>query len=321
MKYRGPRFWHRESKAFASTRSYLRTFEKLRPQAVVAQYGPIGVTVLDACRAMKIPLIVFFRGNDATCRGVVDPLRSEYQRLFEEAHWLVAVAPTIRDALVRLGAPAKKIVVQPSGAECSKFSGAQPADAAEHFLSVGRFVPKKAPFRVIEAFALAHQHRSSISLTMIGEGPLLAETQQLVRVMGLESAVRFLGGQPHEKVADEMRRARALLQHSVVAPDGDSEGTPVSVMEAGASGLPVIGTRHAGIPDIVLHQETGLLVDEHDVQAMANAIVLLADQPKLAGTLGAAARDRVTRQFTVESTAKAVYKLIQNVTAPHREAA
>jgi len=313
--------WRGEARKYASTCSYLRTFERLRPQAVVAQYGPIGVTVLDACRALQLPLIVFFRGNDATCRSVVDPLRNEYLRLFEEARWLVAVAPTIRNVLVRLGAQAKKIVVQPSGAECNKFSLSYPADADEHFLSVGRFIPKKAPHRVIEAFALAHRQRRSISLTMIGEGPLLAETRELARALGVASAVRFLGGQPHDRVAGEMRRVRALLQHSVVAPDGDSEGTPVSVMEAGASGLPVIGTRHAGIPDVVLHQKTGLLVDEHDFTAMADAIVRLTDHPELAGTLGAAAHDRVTRQFSVESTAKAIYELIQNVTVPHRAAA
>jgi colanic acid/amylovoran biosynthesis glycosyltransferase len=253
-------------------------------------------------------------------RRVGEPLRGEYQRLFEEARWLVAVAPTIRDALIRLGAPAEKIIVQPSGAECERFSGARPANADAHFVSVGRFVPKKAPQRVVEAFALARQQRTSISLTMIGEGPLLAETRKFAGTLGVASAIRFLGGQPHECVADEMRQARAFLQHSVVAPDGDSEGTPVSVMEAGASGLPVIATRHAGIPNVVLHGQTDLLVDEHDVSSMADAIVRLTDDPELAGLLGRSARERVTREFSVETTAKTVFELIQRSIHPQQAA-
>ena len=79
-----------------------------------------------------------------------------------------------------------------------------------------------------------------------------------------------------------MRHARAFLQHSVVAQDGESEGTPVSVMEAGASGMPVIATRHAGIPEVVVNEETGVLVDEHNVSAMSDAIVRLAQDPALA---------------------------------------
>ena len=305
------RFWFGKPKAHAATQSYLRSFARLRPQAVVAQYGPLGVTVLDACRSLQLPLIVFFRGNDATCRPVVNLLREEYRCLFAQAHWLVAVAPSIRDALVRLGAPAEKIVVQPSGAECKQFFGARPAHVDPHFVSVGRFVPKKAPHRVIEAFATARQQREKISLTMIGEGPLLSETRKLAHSLGITSAVRFLGVQSQLRVAQEMRQSRAALQHSVVAPNGDSEGTPVSVMEAGASGLPVIATRHAGIPDVVLHGRTGLLVAEHDVNGMADAIVRLTDDQQLAGALGAAARQRITRHFSVQSTANAIFQLIE----------
>ena len=310
-----------KTKGHASTHSYVRAFKRLRPHAVIAQYGPLGVTVLDACQTTGVPLVVFFRGNDATCQSVVEPLRDAYGRLFDAANSLVAVAPNIRDSLIRLGAPAEKIIVQPSGADCERFFGARPAANNAHFVSVGRFVPKKAPHRIVEAFALAHRRRRLISLTMIGDGPMLAETRKLTRTLGIAPAVQFLGGQPHERVAREMRRARAFLQHSVVAPDGDSEGTPVSVMEAAASGLPVIATRHAGIPYVIVHGQTGLLGDEHDVTSMADAIVRLTDDGEFAESLGASARERIIRDFSVEATARTIFGLIQrSVQRPHAAA-
>jgi glycosyltransferase involved in cell wall biosynthesis len=112
-----------------------------------------------------------------------------------------------------------------------------------------------------------------------------------------------------------MRRCRAFLQHSLVAPDGDSEGSPVSVMEAQLSGLPVIATRHAGIPEVVQEGETGLLVDEGDVQAMAAAIARLATDPELAGRMGRSAARRASASFTVAHHLEAVADLVRRVVA------
>jgi glycosyltransferase involved in cell wall biosynthesis len=86
----------------------------------------------------------------------------------------------------------------------------------------------------------------------------------------------------------------------VEAANGDSEGTPNSVMEASACGLPVVATRHAGIPDVVIHNETGYLVDERDVDAMARHMIALVDAPEQAAAMGAAGRARVERGFSMD---------------------
>jgi Glycosyl transferases group 1 len=102
--------------------------------------------------------------------------------------------------------------------------------------------------------------------------------------------VTFLGEQPHDVVAAELRGARAFVQHSITAVDGDSEGLPNSVLEASATGIPVVSTRHAGIPEIVVDGTTGYLVDEHDVPAMVTQMERLLGDPALAATLGRAGR-------------------------------
>jgi glycosyltransferase involved in cell wall biosynthesis len=183
--------------------------------------------------------------------------------------------------------------------DCSAFGGANPATAPATFLSVGRFTAKKAPDLTLRAFARVRQKVPGAQLRMVGFGPLLEPCRKLAGELGLDGAVTFLGACPPPVIQGEMRRARCFVQHSIVAPDGDSEGTPVSILEAGASGLPVVSTRHAGIPDVVLDGVTGLLVEEGDVEGMACALVRLALDPDLAARLGQAARQRIAEHFSL----------------------
>ena len=112
-----------------------------------------------------------------------------------------------------------------------------------------------------------------------------------------------------------MRQVRGFVQHSIVAPDGDGEGNPVAVMEAQLSGLPVVATRHAGIPEVVRDGETGLLLSEGDVDGMAAAMRRLVLEPALAARLGAAGQQRVSAQFTVQHHWAAIADLLERIVA------
>jgi glycosyltransferase involved in cell wall biosynthesis len=133
----------------------------------------------------------------------------------------------------------------------------------------------------------------------------------MVRAMKIGQAVEFAGSRPHHEVATAMRRARAFVQHSLVTSYGDSEGTPVAILEAGASGLPVISTYHAGIPEIVIHERTGLLSEQADLEGMVQNMTRLAQDPQLAGRLGAAARERIEARFTMERSIGNLWRLIR----------
>ena len=211
-----------------------------------------------------------------------------------------------------LGAPLEKVHFIPCGVDCRQFAGASPATAPPLFLAVGRFVEKKAPHLTIRAFAEAHSAHPSARLRMIGDGPLWNECRQLAKSLAVEKAVEFLGTQTHAIVTSEMHQARCFVQHSVEAASGDCEGTPVGILEAGASGLPVISTRHAGIPDVVIEGETGFLVDEGDVEGMAKHMLQIAEDPALAGRLGQAARKRIEDHFSLEGTISALWQVMES---------
>ncbi len=180
------------------------------------------------------------------------------------------------------------------------------------FVAVGRFVSKKAPYLTILAFAEVLRVYPEAKLRMIGDGPLLGVCRSIVTGMGLERSVELLGPQPHDVVAMEMQQARAFVQHSIVADDGDSEGTPVAVLEAGASGLPVVATRHAGISDVVIHEQTGLLVEEHDVAGMSRAMLRLIRDPEESRRLGIAARHRIESHFSMDASINRLWQIIRN---------
>jgi len=214
--------------------------------------------------------------------------------------------------LIDLGAPPEKVHYNSCGCDSEKFRPTKPGENPPQFVSVGRFVEKKAPQLTLLAFRQVLDVVPDARLRMIGEGPLLGPCRDLAGALDLGENVEFLGAQPHDVVAREMSQARAFVQHSVEASSGDCEGTPVAVLEAGASGLPVIATRHAGIPDVIIEEETGLLVEERDVPSMASHMIRLAQQPELASRLGAAARKHVAANYTMEQSIGRLWKVIEN---------
>jgi glycosyltransferase involved in cell wall biosynthesis len=153
---------------------------------------------------------------------------------------------------------------------------------------------------------------------MIGQGMLRGACMDLAMALNIEDGVTFLGALPPTVVRQEMRQARCFVQHSVTAAsNGDSEGTPVGILEAGASGLPAVSTRHAGIPDVVIEGETGLLVEEHDVGAMASGMLRIAQDAEFAGQLGRSAGDRIRTQFSMEQSISNLWSIIESCIETH----
>lgn len=297
------------------TKTYIQLLRREGVEAVMAEYGLGGVAVLPACRRLGLPLIVHFHGYDASRYDILEQYRAEYADLFEYATAIVAVSRAMKSALVELGAPAQKVYCNPCGADTARFVGGCPSKAPPVFIAVGRLVEKKAPHLLLLAFSEVYKQRQDARLRVIGDGPLLDVCRDLAVGLGVADAVTFLGHQPHDVVEAEMQGARAFVQHSIVSASGDSEGTPVAVMEAGASGLPVVSTRHAGIPDVVVEGETGLLVDERDASGMAEAMLHLVENPEQAQVLGEAGRERVLARFSLDHSLAQLWRIIQDAVA------
>jgi len=293
----------------AALRRYLR---RERVQAVLAEYGHAGVAIMNICREAEIPLIVHFHGFDAYRSSALEASGQRYPQLFESAAAIIAASRDMERQLLHLGARRENLYYNPYGVDLSLFHPADPACAPPVFVAVGRFVDKKAPHLTLLAFKKVYEASPEARLIMIGDGQLWEACRQLCRALGLTDAVEFLGPRSHLEVAATMRRGRAFVQHSVRPSHGDSEGTPVAVLEAGAAGLPVVATKHAGIQDVVIDGETGLLVDEGDVEGMAERMLRLANDPALATRLGRAARQRICNEFSMEKSIASLWCIIES---------
>jgi colanic acid/amylovoran biosynthesis glycosyltransferase len=297
------------------TAAYVSAFRRYRVQAVLAEYGTTGVVLMDACHSLGLPLIVHFHGYDASVREVLARNVKSYSKMFRQAGAIIAVSRAMQQKLIALGAPHEKVHYNPCGIDTAKFSGADPGSAPPILIAVGRFVEKKAPQVTLTAFSEVHRRRPEARLHMIGDGPLLDKCRELAKILAIAHVVNFLGEQPQTVVQEAMRGARCFVQHSVEAPNGDCEGTPVAILEAGATGLPVVATRHGGIPDVVIEGETGVLVDERDLEGMTEGMLRLIDDPELARRLGQGARHRVETHFSKQTSDDHLFGIIRSCIA------
>ena len=292
-------------------KAMVRYFKTHQIEAVLAEYGPTATYIMDVCKACKVPLVVHFHGRDAYHYQTIARFGAKYRQLFEYASAVVSVSADMCEQLIQLGAPAHKLLLNPCSPN-ALFTYRDIGDNPPIFLTVGRFAAKKGPENSIKAFQKVVEQFPGAKMLMVGEGELWETSKQLARSLGISQHIEFMGSCTPEQVAELHHNARVFVQHSMRAADGDSEGTPVSVLEAMKSGLPIVSTRHAGIKDTVLEGETGFLVNEGDWEGMAEAMLKLAKDATLAAEMGKRGNARVEARYTMEQHIERLAGAIQS---------
>lgn len=285
-----------------------------RTQVLLAEFGPTGEALLGTARSLRIPMVVHFHGVDAFHADLLAK-HGHYARLRDAGVHLVAVSREMEHQLLHLGAARDRVHYNCYGIDVEQFVPGDPASAPPRFVAVGRFVEKKAPQLTLLAFERALREVPAAELVMLGDGPLLGPVRAMARALGIGDRVHFEGVAGPGRVAEVMRNARAFVQHSIVSDANDHEGTPLAVLEAMACALPVIATRHGGIPDVAIHGTTALLCAEHDVAAMAHHMAQLARDPEQAATLGKAARQRALQHHRVQDSIAALQGILAQAVA------
>ncbi len=285
-----PKSFSREQRILAES------FRKNGVTHVLAEFGNCAVEVMNVCAFLNIKLISHFHGYEISKFEMIRAYLDRYKELFAISYRVVAVSKLMQNNLLNLGCPAEKILYCPCGPN-DKLLDVKPTFDNDNILYIGRFVDKKAPYDLILAFVKVLEKIPSATLTMIGVGELLDCCKQLVSYYGISDSVHFEGVVDHDSVSSYFEKASLYCQPSARASSGDQEGTPVSVMEASLSSLPVLATHHAGIPDVIINGETGCLVNEHDVLGMSEAIIKLLCDKEAAKSMGTNGRNYVKDNF------------------------
>ncbi|MFD2099716.1 glycosyltransferase family 4 protein [Flagellimonas iocasae] len=291
-------------------------FKEHKIEVVLANYGMSASHMVPPCRALGIPLLVIFHGHDATDKKLLQKYHEKYQRLFGYASFIIVVSNEMKMGLIHLGAPPEKVRVVPCGVDTQKFTPNTNPSTTRHFIAVGRFTAKKGPLYTIRAFNQVLKKFPDAKLTMVGKKAGLYDScQQLVNELNIQKSVIFTGVLEQDKISDLMKTSLAFVQHSITAPNGDMEGTPVSIMEACASGLPVVSTLHGGIKDAVIHGKTGFLVEETNENDMAKYMIELCENAELAKEMGLKGRTHIQQDYEQQNQIKKLYDLAKEAIA------
>jgi glycosyltransferase involved in cell wall biosynthesis len=262
-----------------------------------AQYGPNGLLASAYASRFGLPLVTSFYGYDVGyLEAALQHLRTHWHymlgraALFSSSRVVLALSRAMRDDLVRLGCPPDKIRVHPNGVDLRRFAPVPRADRGGPVTVVlcGRADEKKGFEYGFRALRRARDAGANLRARwLIAPGPLEASLRALIDDLGLGPHVEILD--PTGDPAALMASGDIILAPSVTAKSGDKEGVPTVLVEAAASGLPAVGSRHAGIPEVVIDGESGFLYGERDVQGLAAGLMTLASDRDLRIRMGEAA--------------------------------
>jgi glycosyltransferase involved in cell wall biosynthesis len=264
---------------------------------ILAEFGPNGADIAPHAKKLDIPLIVHFHGHDAHRLSVVNQYRERYKAMFDYAFRIVSVSNLMTKALIELGADPARIVYNPYGPR-DRFFDLEPT-TGKQILSLGRFTDIKANYLTLAAFRIVLDSHPDAHLVMAGDGELLETCKTLAAFWGIDRIVSFPGAVLHAETPALYSAASMFVQHSVTPSYGDAEGTPVTILEAQAAGLPVVSTRHAGITEAVLDGVSGYLVDERDVEGMAARMTRLLSDPTEMLTMGSNAKRHIRDNYSM----------------------
>jgi len=289
-----------------------RVLQELRATAIHAHYGPAGARMEPLARRLDCRLYVTFHGFDASVLPQSDrSYRRALKTLFPACDRVLAVSRTLSERVERLGCPPGKLEVLPMGVPLRPLRPLRAAPRERvRAVTVARLHPVKGVPDLLDAVAAARAQGAPLELDVVGDGPERAEVE--ARAAPLRDAVRLHGMLPPAEVARLLDEGDLFVLNSRVAPGGDVEGLPVSLLEAMAAGLPVVATRHGGIPEAVRHEVTGLLVPERDGAALAAALARLARDPAERVAFGAAGRAVVEMEYDAQRSVARLLELYRD---------
>lgn len=291
---------------------YLQVIKQERPQVLHGHFSWESWRNFGLIKKTGLPLVTTFYGLDVNKLARLPQWQRRYPMLFRRGEIFIVEGPHMAQALRAIGCPEKKIRVVPIGVDIEKISAAvvEKNRSVMKVMFVGLERGKKGPLYAAKAYALVAQKHKNLELHVIGDGPYCTPVKKLLSGAGVLDRCVFHGYIPLESYYAVLGHMDIVMAPSVTTENGDTEGgAPVVVIEAQAAGLPVVGTTHCDIPSIVVHNKTGLLCAERDIDALAENLELLVSDPERMEKFGNAARIRAREHFSIQRQVKDINEI------------
>jgi len=267
---------------------------------ILCQFGMLGARLakLRQRHKFKAKLVTCFRGADLSVQ--VKHNKHSYDTLFKYGDYFLPVCDYFKNRLISLGCQSKKIGVMYSGVELDKFTYKRrifPEKGSINITSISRLVPKKGISDAVRAVVYAHKQFPNIRYKIIGDGKRQEYLQKLINDLQAQNYITLVGRLPHDTVCKELDSTHVFILPSKTAFNGDQEGIPNAVKEAMLCGIPVLTTRHSGIPELVENGVTGYLVPERHPRLLGEKLVEILGDPGKWEMIGLAASKKIVDMF------------------------
>lgn len=308
----------------------IATLRSIGADLVHAHFGTDATDIWPSVKKTGVPMLVTLHGYDINIHrewweaGHGGIHRRAYPRRLlqmarDPAVHFVAVSQAIKCRAIEFGIREDKISVCYIGVDTDQFKpgGLPISQRRDRLLFVGRMVEKKAPLQLIRAFSEVRKQVPDAELVMIGDGPLLIDAKKLARELAIP--VELMGAQNSNIVYAQMHLARALCLPSVTAENGDAEGFGLVLLEAQASGVPVVSSAKGGAYEGILDGKTGFSFPEHCMMECAKHLTTLLSNTKLLSTASHLARQFMEDQFSIKLLAKELETIYSSLAETKRE--
>jgi|GEM_PF-5051175 len=315
---------HTDVLGTADVRFVRRMCRSLDAAVVHVHFGWLAVRLLGARPNFGIPSVVSFYGSDVF-RASGAYLRRLRVLLRNRSLHFVATSAALKKALLDLGAAAEKVTVIPVGIDVSELPPmeavrakclSQTPSSLIRLITVGRMIECKAFHALPEVARILTERGLNFEWTVIGNGPLFSKFIRACEQSGLADRFRIKGSLPFTEVQRLLWESDVMVLNAVVAPNGERESLGVSLIEAGAMGLPVVSCSVGGIPEVIVNGQTGFLVPAGELQTMADRILDLARDHALRCKFGLAAAEFVRSNFNAVTLATRLESLYDQLQAP-----
>jgi colanic acid/amylovoran biosynthesis glycosyltransferase len=260
------------NKKYAKKLNYF--VNELEPDVIHCNFGRESLKIIDNLENNNIPIVIQFRGYDASSAlNMKSYVRRLKKVLSQKNIYPIFVSKSLRENLADKGIMFEKSDILYSGINLKKFIFCEKKKISgmKIFLQISSLVEKKGQEYTIQAFSLflKNKNKDEYKLILTGDGPRKDSLELLSRSLGIEKNIEFIGNIDTNKAIELLSMADVFVHHSVTPRNGDQEGIPNALMEAMAIGLPVLSTKHSGIPELVADKENGFLVEEKDIESYA----------------------------------------------------
>jgi len=295
-----------------------------KPDIIHAHFGNSGFRALILKKFSNLPLVTTFYGFDLSCLPEKSPRwKSRFLKLFRQGDFFVVEGACMRRRLIALGCPEGKILIHRIGVDLDKIKFLPRKIGEDRQIKIlisARFCEKKGIPFALKAFALVRKENLGVNLmlTIIGDANKNSSSDcyekrkiiGLVKEHSLEGNVRFLGFKKYSEFLQELYNHHIFLSPSITAVNGDAEGgAPVSIIEASASGMPVISTLHCDIPEIILNGKSGYLVPEQDIESLKDKLNYLIHNHNEWVKMGLEGRRHIEKYYNIVNNVKKIKEL------------